>query len=234
MRAERHVAELDDIDGGMRKAGTLVVAGAIVLGSACSRDQKATPTPSEQKTTASRPLIYVSDEIGGDIVTLDPASAEVVARIAVGKRPRGIKLSRDGKLLFAAVTGSPAGGPNVDESKLPPADRDADGIGVVDLATRKLVRVLKSGQDPETFDISPDGKTLYVSNEETAEMSVLDLASGEIRHKVTVGREPEGVTVRPDGKAVYVTSEEDNEVTAVDTATLAVTAHMPTAKRPRS
>ena len=87
----------------------------------------------------------------------------------------------------------------------------------MDLATRKLVRVLKSGQDPETFDISPDGKTLYVSNEETAEMSVLDLASGEIRNKVTVGREPEGVTVSPDGKTVYVTSEEDGEVTAVDT-----------------
>ena len=77
-----------------------------------------------------------------------------------------------------AVTGSPLGGPNVDESKLPPADRNADGIGVVDIAARKLVRILKSGQDPETFDISADDKTLYVSNEETAEMGVVDLASG--------------------------------------------------------
>jgi YVTN family beta-propeller protein len=217
----------------MRNARTLLVAGAIVLGSACSRDQKATPTPSEQKTTASRPLIYVSDEIGGEIVAVDPASAEVVTRIPVGKRPRGIKLSRDGKLLYVAVTGSPMGGPNVDESKLPPADRDADGIGVVDLAQKKLVRVLKSGQDPETFDVSPDGKTLYVSNEETAEMSVIDLDSGDIRKKVPVGREPEGVTVRPDGKVVYVTSEEDSKVTAVDTQTLSVIGDMPTAKRPR-
>jgi YVTN family beta-propeller protein len=234
MRAERHVAELGDMDGGVRTARTFLVAGAFVLGAACSRNQKATPAPSEQQTTASRPLIYVSDEIGGDIVAVDPASAEVVARIAVGKRPRGIKLSRDGKLLYVAVTGSPMGGPNVDESKLPPADRDADGIGVVDLAAKKLVRVLKSGQDPEAFDVSPDWKTLYVSNEETAEMSVLDLASGEIRKKVPVGKEPEGVTVRPDGKVVYVTSEEDNEVTAVDTETLSVIGNMPTAKRPRA
>jgi len=222
----------------MCNAGTLLVAAAIVLGSACSRGEKAAPVESAPKpisaTSAAGPLVYISDEIGGNIVAVDPADARVVATIAVGKRPRGIKLSRDGKLLYVAVTGSPLGGPNVDESKLPPADRDADGIGVVDLATRKLVRVLKSGQDPETFDISPDGKTLYVSNEETAEMSVLDLASGETRKRVSVGKEPEGVTVSPDGKAVYVTSEEDNEVTAVDTATLAVTAHMPTGKRPRS
>jgi YVTN family beta-propeller protein len=222
------------MDGAMRHRRTLLIAGALVLGSACTRDHKAAPTPSEQKTTASGPLIYVSDEIGGNIVAVDPADAKVVATISVGKRPRGIKLSRDGKFLYAAVTGSPQGGPNVDESKLPPADRDADGIGVVDLEARKLVRVLKGGQDPESFDISPDGKTLYVSNEETAELSVIDLSSGQIRGKVSVGREPEGVTVRPDGKAVYVTSEEDNEVTAIDTGTLTVTAHMPTGKRPRS
>ncbi len=60
----------------------------------------------------------------------------------------------------------------MDESKLPPADRSADGIGVVDLVERKLVRTLESGQDPETFDISLDGKTMYVSNEETATLSV--------------------------------------------------------------
>jgi YVTN family beta-propeller protein len=234
------------MNGAMLHKRTLLSALALVLASACSRD-KAAPAPGEQKTSASAhdqgapqtpgpagPLIYVSDEIGGNIVAVDPASAAVVATIPVGKRPRGIKLSRDGKLLYVAVTGSPLGGPNVDETKLPPADRNADGIGVVDLAARKLVRVLKSGQDPESFDVSPDGKTLYVSNEETAEMSVLDLATGEIRGKVRVGREPEGVTVRPDGKVVYVTSEEDSEVTAVDTGTLAVLGHMQTAKRPRS
>src|SRR5262245_22179809 len=121
------------MDGTMWNGRMLLVAGAIVLGSACSRGHQAAPAPNEQKTTASPPLVYVSDEIGGDIVVVDPAGAKIVATIAVGKRPRAIKLSPDGKLLYAAVTGSPMGGPNVDESKLPPADRSADGIGVVDL-----------------------------------------------------------------------------------------------------
>lgn len=186
------------------------------------------------KAAPTGPLVYVSDEKGGAVVVVDPAKAQVVTRIAVGKRPRGIKLSRDGKRLFVALSGSPLAGPGVDPSKLPPPDRGADGVGVVDLEQMRLVRTFESGQDPETFDLSPDGKTLYVSNEETAEMSVVDTASAEIRTRVKVGREPEGVTVRPDGTVVFVTSEVDNEVTAVDAGTLAVLAHIPTGPRPRS
>jgi YVTN family beta-propeller protein len=243
----------------MRNVSSLLAACALVIGTACvapactkgkdaapptdDTGTKASPSAvasaalkasADAPTAPSGPLVYVSDEIAGNVVAVDPAQGKVVATIPVGKRPRGIKLSRDGKLLLVAVTGSPMGGPNVDESKLPPGDRDADGIGVVDIAARKLTRVLKSGQDPEAFDLSLDGKTVFVSNEETAEMSVVDLASGEIKRKVPVGKEPEGVTVRPDGKVVYVTSEEDSEVTAVDAETFAVVGHMKTAKRPRA
>jgi YVTN family beta-propeller protein len=178
-------------------------------------------------------LVYVSAESSGEVVVVDPEHASVVARIPVGKRPRGLVVSPDGRYLYVALSGSPRGGPNVDESTLPPADRAADGIGVVDLSERKLLRTLPSGQDPESFDLSRDGKTLYVSNEETAELSVLDLESGKIVRKVPVGKEPEGVAVRPDGKAVYVTSEEDGSVTGIDTATFAVVQKVATGKRPR-
>lgn len=179
-------------------------------------------------------LLYVSAEDSGEVVVVDPTSAQVMARIAVGKRPRGIQVSRDGKRLFVALSGSPRGGPNVDESQLPPADRAADGIGVVDLASKKLERTLPSGQDPESFDLSLDGRTLYVSNEETAQLSVLDVEAGKIIRQVGVGKEPEGVTLRPDGRAVYVTSEADSVVSAIDTSTFAVLATIPTELRPRA
>jgi len=179
-------------------------------------------------------FLYASDEDRGDIVVIDPATAKVVTRIAVGKRPRGLKASRDGKLLYVALSGSPRAGPGVDESTLPPADRTADGIGVVDLAERRLVHTFQSGQDPESFDVSPDGQTLFVSNEDSGELTVLDTSNGAFRGRVQVGGEPEGVTVRPDGKVVFVTSEEEAKVAAVDTKTLQVVAKVPTGPRPRS
>src|SRR6478609_8751650 len=179
-------------------------------------------------------LVYVSAEGSGEIIVVDPELASVQARIPVGKRPRGLKLSRDGRYLYVALSGSPRGGPNIDETKLPPADRAADGIGVVDLVERKLIRTLPSGQDPESFDLSKDGKTLFVSNEETAELTVLDLESGKIARRVPVGKEPEGVSVRPDGQVVYVTSEQDSKVSAIDSATFAVLGEIQAGTRPRA
>jgi YVTN family beta-propeller protein len=177
------------------------------------------------------PLVYVSNEDGGDVAVVEPITSNVVARIPVGKRPRGIKVSADGKLLYVALSGSPRPRPRGDTTQLPPADRSADGIAVVDLAQRKLIRTLAGGQAPVSFDFSIDGKTLYIANEETAEVSVLDLGSGVLRAKVPVGNDPEGVTVRPDGKLVYVTSRGSADLNVIDTATFAVVTKIPTGTR---
>ncbi len=216
---------------------TVGLLAALLAASCGGGGEKAADAP-KAVTPPGAPVpalrLYVSDETGGNVVIVDPEGKRVVERIAVGKRPRGLHLSIDGTQLFVALSGSPIAPPGVDASKLPPPDRAADGIGVVDLAGRRLARTMPSGQDPEAFDLSPDGRTLYLSNEETAEMSALDLATGTIRGKVKVGEEPEGVTVTPDGRLVYVTCEGDNEVVAVDTTTLKVLARMKTAARPRS
>lgn len=187
-----------------------------------------------RKQPSAKERLYVSCEVGGFIGVLDPESGTVLERIQVGKRPRGVRISHDGKLLYVALSGSPRGGPGVDESQLPPGDRAADGIGVVDLAAKKLQKTHPSGQDPEAFDLSLDGKSLFISNEETAELSELDLSAAKIARKVNVGGEPEGVTLHPSGKLVYVTSEADNQVHVVDTKTLVVAAHIPCGARPRS
>ncbi len=190
--------------------------------------------PACRRASSETELVYVSAEDAGEVVVIDPARAEVVARVSVGKRPRGLQLSKDREKLYVALSGSPRGGPHVDESKLPPADRSKDGIGEVDLATRRLVRTLPSGQDPECFDLSVDGKRLFISNEETAELSVLELESGQVVRRVPVGKEPEGVTLRPDGNVVYVTSEEEGSVSVVDLDTLTSVKHFPTGSRPRA
>jgi len=193
-----------------------------------------TPAPAPAPAAPPGPRVYVTDETGSRVVVIDPATRQVVRSIDVGKRPRGIAVSLDGTQLYVALSGSPIAGPGVDESKLPPADRAADGIGVVDLASGTVVRKYQSGQDPEAFALSKDGRTLFISNEETAELSVLDLGSGTIKSRVKIGEEPEGVTVRPDGQLVYVTCEGTNEVVGVDVNSYQVVAHVPTGPRPRS
>ena len=177
--------------------------------------------------------LYVSCEDSGEVAVVDTAAGAVVHTWPVGKRPRGLLLSPDGQRLWVALSGSPKGGPGVDESALPPPDRAADGIGELDARTGRQLRLLPSGQDPEAFDVSRDGRTLYVSNEETAQASIVDAASGRVRAAVAVGGEPEGVRLRPDGRFVYVTSEADNAVFVVDPARDQVVRRIATPPRPR-
>lgn len=178
--------------------------------------------------------IYVSDENGGRVVVIDAANDEVIARIPVGKRPRGIRVSPDGKSVLVALSGSPKSPPGVDPATLPPADRAADGIGVIDVSTLTLARVIESGQDPEIFDVTRDGKRLWASNEETAEASLIDLESGQVVRRTSVGEEPEGVGIHPDGKHVYVANERDHSISIFDVESGATVALVPVCRRPRS
>ena len=188
----------------------------------------------KQPTLPKSPYrIYVTNEASGDMSVIDPASHEVVATVPLGKRPRGIIASSDGKTIYVALSGSPFAPPGVDESKLPPPDRTADGIGVVDLAQNKLIKVLPSGPDPEQFDLSNDGKLLYISNEDAAAASILDIAAGSITKTFKVGEEPEGVTTSPDGRFVYVTCEDDAEVFVIDTVASKVIKNFKVGRRPR-
>lgn len=178
--------------------------------------------------------VFVSAEDAGEIVVIHAVTGHVVDRIKVGRRPRGLKLSADGKLLYVAVTGTPKPDVHGILPKSTPQDRAADGVAVVDVVGGKLLRTLKAGQAPAALDLSPDGKTAYVTNSETAEVSVLDLASGKILKKIGVGPEPEGVAFRPDGKVVYVTSVQASEVYAIDSVKMQLLTRIDAGGTPRS
>jgi YVTN family beta-propeller protein len=218
---------------GIALAGAFAVAGV----AACGGEENAQSANDSAATAASQaargPLVYASDEWGDSVYVIDASKDSVVGVFYAGQRPRGVRLSHDGKSLIVAVSGSPRGGPGVDESKLPPPDRSKDGIAVVDLATKE-VRRLPGGHDPENFDLSKDGNTVYVSNEDAGTATVVDVPSGKIVATVKVGEEPEGVETNPDGSEVWVTSEGNGTVTVINTATNRPVATIKVAKRPRS
>jgi PQQ-dependent catabolism-associated beta-propeller protein len=178
---------------------------------------------------------YVTNEDGESVSVLDTDKAEVIATVNVGKRPRGMKLSHDGRQLFVAVSGLPKCPPSVPDEECAKLKRDltADGIAVIDTATLKLVRLLKSGSDPEQFDLSHDGKRLFVANEDTGSLTVVGIASGTVEGTVPVGKEPEGVRVTPDGRWIVVTSESGNAIYLIDAQSLQMVKSIPVGKRPR-
>src|SRR5713101_9740916 len=78
-------------------------------------------------------LVFVSNERSGDVSVIDGATNAVIASFPVGKRPRGIHATADGRRVFVTLSGSPRMAPGVDENRAP-TDKTADGIGVIDVA----------------------------------------------------------------------------------------------------
>jgi YVTN family beta-propeller protein len=191
---------------------------------------------SEKREAAapSGPRVYVTNEMSGDLTIIDAGTRRVVGRVALGKRPRGIVASPDGRLLYIALSGSPVGGPGVDESALPPADKAADGIAVFDVASGRVLRVLRGVSDPETIAVSPDGARLYVASEDSGRVVAMDARSGGVIGAVEIGGEPEGAAVSPDGRLVVATSEEDSMAAVIDPASLRLLRRVPVGQRPRN
>src|ERR1017187_6710331 len=214
-----------------------ILCGAVLLSFATAKSQ-----------TGGDYQIFVSDEKSGDLTVINGSDQKVVTTFPVGKRPRGIRVSPDGKTVYVAVSGTPISPPpqldangnpifqkgKDDDDDDAKADKAADGIAVVDVAQKKFLRKILVGSDPEQLALSADGRRLYVSNEDVGTASVLDIASGKVEHIIRVSREPEGVAVSPDGKFFYVTCETAGDIFVVDTKNYKVIAHFSVGQRPRS
>jgi YVTN family beta-propeller protein len=227
---------------GLNRAVLTRAACALVLTVAAGSSPATAPQPSYQ--------IFVTNEKSGDITIIDGSDFKVVGTIAVGKRPRGIHVSPDGRTVYVATSGTPIEGPppldaagnpilkknrsDDDDDDKAKADKSADGIRVVDVATRKVTGKINAGSDPEEFAVSKDGSRIYVSNEDTRTATVINTLSGKLEHIIPVGGEPEGAGVTPDGKQFYITCETGGEVFAIDTGSYKVVGHFAVPVRPRS
>ncbi len=156
---------------------------------------------------------YVSSEKDQALTMIDLATLTVKGTIPTCKRGRHIQMTPEHMIMVACT--------------------DSNAADVIDPATGKSVRRIPLGDEPEAFDISPDGKTIYVSNEDEGATSFVDAATGKVVKSVKVGKEPEGVKVSADGKTLYVTSEVASLVHVIDVATAKVVKNVKVGKRPR-
>ncbi|NOQ94285.1 MAG: PQQ-dependent catabolism-associated beta-propeller protein [Methylophaga sp.] len=157
--------------------------------------------------------LFVTNEKSNTVSVIDSRTGLVETTLEIGKRPRGIGLSPDQKILYVALS-------------------EENAIAMVDVATLEILGKLAAGEDPETFDVHPNGN-LYLSNEDDAKATVIDPKSGKIIHEIRVGLEPEGVAVSPNGDVVLVTSESTNMVHIIDTTEHKIVANLLVAARPR-
>ena len=85
-------------------------------------------------------LAYITNEKDNTVSVIDIKKNKVIKTVEVGQRPRGIIMSKDGKLVLICAS-------------------DDDRVEVREAKTLKLKYYLPSGPDPELFILSPDEET---------------------------------------------------------------------------
>jgi DNA-binding beta-propeller fold protein YncE len=110
-------------------------------------------------------IVFISSEKDNVITVLDGKTQQQIAVIKTCKRPRHMQFTADRERLIALCG-------------------DDGSAVIVDIAGKKVVDKIKLQEGAEMFDLSPDGKTFYFSNEDDAQIVFVDLATKEVIKKI--------------------------------------------------
>jgi YVTN family beta-propeller protein len=151
--------------------------------------------------------LYVANSGGGTLTIIDAKTVQVIGTIpAGGPHPSGLRFLPDGKHLVISFLGETV--------------QDQGSLGIMDLATGKLVKSIPVQAQSERFDITPDGKRAYVGNLGSQTISAVDLESGAVIATIpSPERLPFNVVVSPNGKKVFVGNTMGSTLLEIDTAT---------------
>ena len=101
------------------------------------------------------------------------------------------------------------------------------------LARQKVIEEAGGKNYAQDQDISPDGRTLYVSRGHRADVAAFDIASGKMLWKLAIpGFRADHMTLSEDGRRLYVSALTENSVFIVDTVGKAIAGSFPTGQWP--
>jgi DNA-binding beta-propeller fold protein YncE len=82
-------------------------------------------------------------------------------------------------------------------------------------------------------DVSPDGRTLYVSRGHRGDVAAFDIRTGKLIWKVAIpGVRSDHMTISDDGRFLYVSALTEDEVEVIDTGQPAIVASFPSGQWP--
>ena len=197
--------------------------------------------------SADEKTLYAANWVSNDVSEIDLASGKVRRRIPTVRTPRGLALTPDGTRLFVAGfdggelqsiylgtgkgpivlrTGGAMRHLVVDTAtnRLFADDMAEDATFVVDLATNIAKPFRATDSHPNSMDLTPDGRILFVSNRgrngdsyynpgpEWGSVMAIDSTTGQLLDAVIGGNQPTGLDVSPDGRVLAFTDFLDNRV----------------------
>ncbi len=144
-------------------------------------------------TSVLKPLVAAEEKVAAEPEYLNPVD---------------LALSSDGRRLYVVCSG--------DDTLREIEPSSPTGPTAPTAPSARVAREVKVGHRPRNVALSPDGKTLYISNEWSDTISEIDAATFTVRRTLPAGWGPGGLTTDRAGKTLYVANGIGNDISVFD------------------
>ena len=145
--------------------------------------------------------VYVT-VVDGYVLRINPKTNEVIAKIGpLYGSPDSVVVTPDGKYAYVSVYHHMIGSGHTVQWK--------GWVSKIDLQSNQEVQMIQVGPFPRFLKITKDGKTLYVINTGSQDISVIDTATDKVVSTIKDEKiqKPYGIVLSPDEKSLYITSK---------------------------
>jgi YVTN family beta-propeller protein len=175
------------------------------------------------------------------LIDLGKNAAKATVELGEGTRPHGLEALADGRLLVTAegtkelLVVDPAAGrvaariptsaevshmvvATPDGSRAFVANIGSGSVTAIDLAGRKVLKQIPTGEGAEGIDITPDGREVWVTNREADTVSIVDPKTLAVIATLKAPAFPIRVKVTPDGRRALVSCAKSGDVAVFNVA----------------
>ena len=192
--------------------------------------------------------IFVANWVGNDVSEIDVASGQLRRQLPAPKTPRGLYATPDGKSLYVAgfaegvltkidlasgrvkqvmQSGGALRHLVADEKRkiLYASDMEKDTVWAVDMTSDTSRLFCATDEKPNTIDLSPDGKVLFIScrgenssvsyyipGPEWGSVLLVDTSNGKVLDAIVGGNQCTALDVSDDGKLLVFSDFLDNRL----------------------
>jgi YVTN family beta-propeller protein len=202
---------LDRVDVYQAQGADLKLAKSVKLGK----------TPSHIAFTADSKIAFITLQDSNELAAIDLDTQTVIWKISTGKVPAGVWMTPSDQYLLVGITGEDyvqvfdwknrkeikriltgKGAHNFrplgDKKHVFVTNRIASSISLINMQTlEKVGDITGLPAGPDDMEITPDGKTLWVTLRFSKKVGVIDIPSMKLVSVIPVGRSPHGVFFTP-------------------------------------
>ena len=186
-----------------------------------AKTMKLSKTPSHIAYTSDSKIAFISLQDSSELAAIDLATQTLLWKIPTGNTPAGLWMTPGDQYLLVGITGEDnvqvidwknrkevkriltgKGAHNFrplgDKRQVFVSNRIASSISLINMQTlEKVGNITGLPSGPDDMEITPDGKTMWVTFRFAKKVGVIDIPSMKLIATIPVGKSPHGVFFTP-------------------------------------